>query len=601
MLSKSAPSSLALGALSAFLLLVGLQLAPSPAMAEDGVVMLPPAGTVTQLKQRAEYLPVSAVPEFDANALASAEFQPWDPAWEQSAPPMWVRLKVRPQDGGRVDWCLKLKRRFFPRLDVHVLRSDYSPLERYALGFNEYTPGRIEAQAFVLPVPLAGAEERVVLLRVETVQQSLRSLSLMLEDELTLAQRRHTNLWGFGLYFGSVIALLVYNLLLYLNLRTPGHRVYVATILTVMLFMGMDTGLLQGVLPAAIRPYEAKIYSALAALMMTASIVFFQVFTSIGQHKVVGRAVLHAINTALLALVVLAIFGPLQWIGWVGPATQIAISLATFVLLGCSVLSSLRGSREALIFTVAWSAFLGGSLVRSFVGTGLLPQVPAAEYMVYVGSVAEAMILALGLSMRVGELRERHRLAEVERERAVYIANADMLTGLHNRRFLSEFLTELFVSLELVPPSGALILFDLDHFKRINDTHGHDAGDAALVAVADRCLGHLREVDLICRLGGDEFAVVLHEVEGEEAQQAAERLHAAITENPVKHGDLLIPVGVSMGVLAPLQGAMDEAKALKWADEALYEAKRAGRNRVHLYREPGAGDDANASEVEDVG
>jgi diguanylate cyclase (GGDEF)-like protein len=130
----------------------------------------------------------------------------------------------------------------------------------------------------------------------------------------------------------------------------------------------------------------------------------------------------------------------------------------------------------------------------------------------------------------------------------------------------------------------AVILLDLDNFKRINDTHGHLAGDLVLRAIADRLKGQLRDDDLIGRFGGDEFAVLLPGTGGGEASRIAERLRASIVDEPIVIGDgrrdgVRTDATISIGV-AEIATGCDLTDLIAGADAALYRAKNAGRNRV---------------------
>jgi two-component system cell cycle response regulator len=130
-------------------------------------------------------------------------------------------------------------------------------------------------------------------------------------------------------------------------------------------------------------------------------------------------------------------------------------------------------------------------------------------------------------------------------------------------------------------PLAALIL-DIDFFKAINDTHGHDAGDDVLRDFAMRIKRSIRGIDLACRYGGEEFVIVMPETDMAVAAMVAERLRRRIASEPfaIAQGSLQIPVTISIG-LASLRGKDDTAAALlKRADQALYRAKRDGRNRV---------------------
>ena len=157
----------------------------------------------------------------------------------------------------------------------------------------------------------------------------------------------------------------------------------------------------------------------------------------------------------------------------------------------------------------------------------------------------------------------------------------DGLTGVHNKRYFLEFLErELAVAVRHASPLS-LIMIDIDHFKKVNDTHGHLAGDAALKELCRRLKPRVRATDLLARYGGEEFAVVLPATTREGALQYAEILRALVESEPFPHDALRIPCTISLGVAAvepAAPGTPDEL--IKRADANLYEAKRSGRNRA---------------------
>jgi diguanylate cyclase (GGDEF)-like protein len=175
------------------------------------------------------------------------------------------------------------------------------------------------------------------------------------------------------------------------------------------------------------------------------------------------------------------------------------------------------------------------------------------------------------------EKRVAARTADLEK-----LAMIDALTGVANRRHF-----EMRAAIEIAEARrggyalGALMM-DIDHFKRINDRHGHATGDAVLKQLADVVMFHLRPCDLFARIGGEEFCILLPGSDHENSLAAAERVREAVATAQIESGGLRIPVTVSLGVSALADEDEDIALAVSRADQALYRAKAAGRNRALL-------------------
>jgi two-component system cell cycle response regulator len=176
--------------------------------------------------------------------------------------------------------------------------------------------------------------------------------------------------------------------------------------------------------------------------------------------------------------------------------------------------------------------------------------------------------------------RLQDRLQESYR-RSLALALTDELTGLYNRRYLFAHLDELMERVHRDGINVAVLLFDIDHFKQVNDTHGHAAGDDVLRELAARTVNSVRSVDLVARLGGEEFVVVMPETDILIATAVAERLRAAVAREPFTLGDgTKRPVTISIGVTATTERDDNRDEMLKRADDALYAAKSRGRNCV---------------------
>ena len=175
------------------------------------------------------------------------------------------------------------------------------------------------------------------------------------------------------------------------------------------------------------------------------------------------------------------------------------------------------------------------------------------------------------------------RLDEAFQRQMSESALRDGLTRAYNKRYLTERIeSELQYALRHDTPLS-LIFLDIDHFKRINDVHGHQAGDHVLVQLATLAMSILGEDEVFARYGGEEFAVISRGMEIAAAQALSERIRASVEEHPFVFGDTTIPVTISVGVSrAPGPGIATSVDLVARADEALYAAKRAGRNRVCL-------------------
>jgi two-component system cell cycle response regulator len=176
-------------------------------------------------------------------------------------------------------------------------------------------------------------------------------------------------------------------------------------------------------------------------------------------------------------------------------------------------------------------------------------------------------------------LSRAHQRARALTDRLKVLVETDPLTGVGNRRQFMKRLSAEYGRAERNGHRFAVLIADLDHFKRVNDTRGHQVGDVVLTQVAKTLVDCARRYDSVCRLGGEEFAILLPECEREGAMTVAERVRSSLEAAVVPDGMDLVTV--SIGVATGPFGDGDHAEAvLKRADDRLYEAKNAGRNRV---------------------
>ena len=178
--------------------------------------------------------------------------------------------------------------------------------------------------------------------------------------------------------------------------------------------------------------------------------------------------------------------------------------------------------------------------------------------------------------------RKRHAdLLRAKLDQGMEHAITDPLTGLHNRRYMETHLGTLVNQATMSGQTLSILVADIDYFKKVNDTYGHDAGDNVLREFATRLRRNTRGIDLACRLGGEEFVIIMPDTELPRAMQVAERLRSCIASEPFQvNAEIALKVTASVGV-STLERREDTPETLfKRADTALYSAKRSGRNRV---------------------
>ncbi len=179
-----------------------------------------------------------------------------------------------------------------------------------------------------------------------------------------------------------------------------------------------------------------------------------------------------------------------------------------------------------------------------------------------------------------GEMRNLFEAISQHYQELEYCARFDPLTGVANRRYFVEMVkAEMARSLRYDKPLSILMM-DIDHFKAVNDAHGHPAGDIVLQALCETCKIVLREVDIVGRWGGEEFAILLPDTPPVIAPQVAERLRSAIESTGVSLGHSRLHFSVSIGCASHNATDDNMDAILSLADKALYDAKRTGRNRV---------------------
>jgi len=248
---------------------------------------------------------------------------------------------------------------------------------------------------------------------------------------------------------------------------------------------------------------------------------------------------------------------------------------------------------DLILLDVMMPGMDGFEVCRRLKADPVLQAIPVIFITATTDRNAEEMGLALGavdyiskpIKVEIAKLRIRNLLErEALRRQLERIAHYDVLTKLPNRALLSDRMNQAMLQAQRRNDKLAVVFLDLDGFKTVNDTHGHEAGDFLLVTLAERMQEALRDSDTLARFGGDEFVTVLPDLATiTSCTPVLTRLLQAAAQ-PVQYGQLTLQVSASLGVsFYPQAQEMDADQLLRQADQAMYQAKQSGKNRFHIF------------------
>lgn len=264
---------------------------------------------------------------------------------------------------------------------------------------------------------------------------------------------------------------------------------------------------------------------------------------------------------------------------------RIGNGIGTFLIicLGASALSLMRPMLSVGIFGSTAVVF-GMVLHRSTIDPTLLASIKVQVVAMSIMAMCMSMVLWHQYTRTVllrRQLSDSNAILKAQQEELVTLAERDSLTGLYNRRQFMRMAEMELVRADRMPRGTSLLMVDLDYFKKVNDQHGHPAGDGVLQQVAGILMSSVRASDLVGRMGGEEFIVLLPYTTPDQAMVVAEKLRLALRAHPLKIECLELPVTASFGVTGITETQKAPLQALyAAADTALYTAKHGGRDRV---------------------
>jgi len=513
----------------------------------------------------------------------------------------WFHARIHNLNGPSSDWVLEGLYSIIDRMDLYIVRAD-GEIEHFQAGDAVAFDSRGRNHHNInFRFDLSQGEAADLYFRITTSGAVQMPMTLWSDQAFTAAD--HQERFVFGLYYGLLLCMAIFNLLIFMSTRDANYLWYVAYIV----FYGLLQFTINGLAFEHLWPeqpwWNNRAISFFIALGMFSILGFSRSFLQLRDNVPWLNRIVVAMMAFFPFLLVASLFYPDY-----GPVIRITTFVASvavlFILLG-GIITLYQGFRPARYFMIAWSALLAGMMLYTLKTFGLLPANFLTEYAIQIGSAFEAILLSLAMAARLRlltqenqriqeemNLRLEQRVSERTEELEVVnrkleaLSSTDGLTGLYNRRFFDE---RLDLEVGRTSRSGplSLLMIDVDLFKPLNDTYGHLAGDACLRQIAQIIAdGVSRRADVVTRYGGEEFAVILPDTDADGARNRAETIRRSIAEDLNFQWDgEAIAVSVSVGVATVAQGGrVTPDDMIGAADRALYEAKHTGRNRV-VFRE----------------
>lgn len=515
----------------------------------------------------------------------------------------WFKTEIVNRDHWADEWLLVVEYSLLDDVDVWVAYSDGRLKEYHSGDRVAFDTRSFKHRHFNFLFDLPQSEQVSIYVRVAS--ESSLQVPLRLYSKEAFAASTHESQLGIGIYYGILIALLLYNLIIFLSVRDLNYFYYVLYVACFGLVQLALNGLAFEYLWPKHPGWANQAVPLFMALGIIAMAQFSRSFLDLKRNFPLSNRFFLACMLFQCGMIVATFLLPYRTVIVIETGFVFFMAL---LIVGSGIGCLLKGYRPAAYFLLAWSFVLSGAVIYAMVSFDLLPKNFLTEYGMQIGSAAEMILLSFALAYRINLLtQENERIARESAEMLEYHvtertrelnealgeledanrkleqhSHVDGLTGVHNRRYLDTALERLWRDAKESSSPLSLLILDLDHFKRVNDEHGHLVGDDVLCDVASLINESVRGTDeVVARYGGEEFFVVMSGADEDTALRRGEELRRRIEHLEVHSGDGILRPTVSIGVATIRPSPSVSVRELvRRADAALYRAKDEGRNRV---------------------
>ncbi len=516
--------------------------------------------------------------EEPSNKTATEQLPPENVDWQPGITPLevgagrpiWLRLRLRLADNQSGDWLLTLPTTavesalFLGPFDADG-RPQAVPVRS---GLDQPFASRpLGNERLVFPITLVTPGTYTVFLRLDS------SVRLNVEPKLWrpgdyLAARKHKTLFD-GICYGILITLLLYNLVLASSFRSRAYLLYVLTCASALLTLSTYNGHAAHYLWPDSPWLIQHSYTLAPGLWLLFSALFARFFLSLQKTMLIADRVVLGLVFCVMAVLAIGLSG---YIKLAQTLTEVLAFSGALIMSAIAILLWRKGSPGALWYLGAQSSLFVAAVLVVFINWGILTSPFLLANALQLGVSGEMIVFAMALSARIHRIQSEKAALDLRATHLALAASTDPLTGVANRTGLGHAAEKLLK----VPHKSALLLIDLDRFKAINDDHGHEAGDLALVETARRLTLHLRGSDVIARTGGDEFVILLADrPDPERLDTLLGRLSEALTQ-PIAYRDRILAISASIGAARFPEDGETIKDLQRAADRAMYQAKQTG-------------------------
>jgi diguanylate cyclase (GGDEF)-like protein len=485
--------------------------------------------------------------------------------WSQ---PVWLVLPLENHQEQSVEKHLTLAVSWIDEFDVYLMQGS-EVIESHNLGDSyPYQQREIDSRYLTTDLVIPTGKSQLIIRAAST---DPLVLSLYLQNVFVQQKMHIEESYRYGFVYGAIIALILYNLILSVSLKSKVNLFYSLYMFAFLLMNFSYTGHSFSTLwPNSVEmqkwgnPFFMVIFILSGLAFARQFLVLKTTLPRIDKCLhwitiVVATSIVFGIMINNHALVIFLAF--------------LYMFLFTFTMVALGIAAYLKQLKAAVYFLTATVIGVSGSFITCSTVWGIIDYNPYAYMAIDFAMIIEATLLSLALADKFNQAKQERNIAQK-------MARLDPLTNINNRRAFYELANHSFMLAKESQRELAVIMFDLDNFKAINDKFGHDAGDEALKAVSKTLGKHARKGDLIARWGGEEFVILLPETNLLSAQVIAERYRLAIDSLDVTHGLKKVSITTSIGIACKDEKTASVEKLIILADEKLYQAKSQGKNQV---------------------